>query len=114
MAEITIIDVGLPMIDDQHRKLIDLSNGLLQAMINGMGKEFPETATSKEGQVADIAAIPGRSSDRARPFFLRIRSGPDTLDSRAGAEGGGRRPSRPGGDLVPWPARPAPIQHHSD
>lgn len=32
-----ILDIGLPEIDAQHKKLIRLSNGLIQAMINGKG-----------------------------------------------------------------------------
>lgn len=34
--------VGIPIIDEQHKNLIDVSNGLLQAMINGMGNEVIE------------------------------------------------------------------------
>lgn len=33
------LDINLPQIDTQHRKLIELANGLLQAMINGMGQD---------------------------------------------------------------------------
>lgn len=31
--------VGVPIIDEQHKKIIDLSNGLIQAMIHGMGDD---------------------------------------------------------------------------
>ena len=36
------LNVDLPMIDEQHKKLISLSNGLLQAMVNGMGQDVLE------------------------------------------------------------------------
>lgn len=32
-----VLDIGLPEIDGQHKHLIDLSNGLIQAMVSGMG-----------------------------------------------------------------------------
>ncbi len=35
--------IDLPTIDAQHKKLIAISNSLLQAMINGMGQEVLET-----------------------------------------------------------------------
>jgi len=35
--------IDLPTIDEQHKKLIALSNSLLQAMINGMGQEVLST-----------------------------------------------------------------------
>lgn len=36
------LTIDLPTIDEQHKKLIDLSNGLLQAMVNGMGQDVLE------------------------------------------------------------------------
>lgn len=37
-----VLDIGLPEIDTQHKKLISFSNGLLQAMVNGMGNDMLE------------------------------------------------------------------------
>ena len=34
-----VLDIGLPKLDEQHRKLISFSNSLIQAMTIGMGKE---------------------------------------------------------------------------
>ncbi len=34
-----VLDIGLPEIDRQHRKLISLSNSLIQAMTIGKGKD---------------------------------------------------------------------------
>lgn len=33
------LSVGLPLIDEQHKQLIALSNSLIQAVINGVGEE---------------------------------------------------------------------------
>lgn len=33
------LTVGLTSIDEQHKQIVDLSNGLIQAMVNGMGKD---------------------------------------------------------------------------
>lgn len=35
----SILHIGLPKIDEQHKKLIGYSNSLLQAMVAGKGKE---------------------------------------------------------------------------
>jgi len=37
-----VLNIGLPRIDEQHKELIALSNGLLQAMVNGMGADVLE------------------------------------------------------------------------
>lgn len=34
-----VLDIGLPTLDDQHRKLISYSNSLIQAMVLGKGKD---------------------------------------------------------------------------
>lgn len=36
------LTIDLPVIDEQHKKLISLSNGLIQAMVNGMGHDVLE------------------------------------------------------------------------
>jgi hemerythrin-like metal-binding protein len=33
------LDIGLPLVNEQHKELIALSNSLIQAMINGMGRD---------------------------------------------------------------------------
>ncbi|MBI9080586.1 MAG: hemerythrin family protein [Pseudodesulfovibrio sp.] len=33
------LDIDLPLVNEQHKELIALSNSLIQAMINGMGKD---------------------------------------------------------------------------
>lgn len=45
MSEISwsnVLDIGLPVVDEQHKELIALSNGLIQAMVNGMGNDVLE------------------------------------------------------------------------
>lgn len=76
MPEITVMDIGLPMIDDQHKRLIDLSNGLLQAMVNGMGMDVLEEVFSElkaytiyhfdaEEQFMEGIGYPGLDEQRA-------------------------------------------------
>ena len=52
------LDIDLPQIDEQHRKLIELSNGMIQAMMTGKGKEsldkvFTELRSYTEYHFAD-------------------------------------------------------------
>lgn len=42
-----LILIGVSHIDDQHKQLIGLSNALIQAMINGMGREVLEDILSE-------------------------------------------------------------------
>ena len=37
-----VLDIGLPELDKQHKKLISYSNDLLMAMVNGQGKDVLE------------------------------------------------------------------------
>lgn len=56
MAEMkwtTVLALGLPKLDEQHKELISYSNSLLQAMINGMGKEVLELLFEKLGDYTD-------------------------------------------------------------
>jgi len=41
------LTVGLQSIDDQHKQIIELSNGLMQAMINGMGEDVVDEVVLK-------------------------------------------------------------------
>jgi len=34
-----VLDIGLPVVNEQHKELISLSNSLIQAMINGKGAD---------------------------------------------------------------------------
>lgn len=42
-----ILNIGLPKIDEQHKKLIGLSNSLILAMINGKGADVIGEAVSE-------------------------------------------------------------------
>lgn len=106
MPEITwndVLDIGLPEVDAQHKKLISLSNALIQAMVNGMGtevltelfkelREYTRTHFAQEEAYMESIGYPGldeqkacheRLSREVDQFRYRLLSGSGVTPSEA-------------------------------